>query len=300
MMLVAKLRARWRRRVARARRVYPVDVLWRAFGEFSRHQGAIYAAAVSYHVLLSLFPLLIFLVAVFGLIVRTPAIGTQAVEAIVAQIPVGAGLRGQALNLAGLSKTRGGLLGLAGLVSAAWTASGMFGALRRALNNAFDVPAARSFAHGRALDLAGVLGVLVLGALSTALTAALRISRALGDRVFTGFLVNLAWGVVYVLLPLAISVLVFVVLYRLIPNHALALRDLWIAALVAGVGYELAKAAFGLYLANFGRYQEVYGALGGVVAFLVFVFLVSNIVIFAAELASELARDRARGARRRR
>ena len=298
--IVGKVSVQLRQRLARTRQVYPVDVLWRGGRDFSRHHGTVYAAAVSYHVLLSLFPLLIVLVAVSGLIARNPAIGAQAVDAIVAQLPTGTRLRGQAQEVTALSKTSSGLLGLIGLVSAAWTASGMFGALRRALNNAFDVPVARSFVHGRALDLASMFAVLALGLLSTLLTTALGIFRALGDRVVTGFLANLAWGLVYALLPLAISVRVFLLVYRLIPNHTLALRDLWVGALVAALGFELAKAAFGLHLANFGRYQEVYGALGGVVAFLVFVYLVSNIVIFGAELASELAKDRAASASSRR
>jgi membrane protein len=61
----------------------------------------------------------------------------------------------------------------------------------------------------------------------------------------------------------------------------------------AAIGFELAKAGFGPYVANFGRYEELYGALGGVAAFLVFVFMVASIGIFAAGLTSELAKDRA-------
>ena len=279
------------------RRVRALDIVWRAAKNYGDHGGAVYAAAMSYYVLFSLFPLLIFGVAVLGLLVRDPSIQDRIVSAIVDQFPPEVNLRGQVeAAVAGVAESYITVLGLLGGLAAVWTASGVFGSLRRALNRAFDVPGAQSFIHGKLVDLASVLGVMGLVVLSMAATAALGLFRALADDYVAGWPANLVWGLVYFLVPFGLSFVAFLVVFRLIPNLRVRLADLWIGALLAAVGFELAKAGFGLYLANFDRYQEVYGALGGAVIFLFFVFVVSNIVIFAAELTSELVKERAKAA----
>lgn len=268
-------------------------VVRRAIGDFVRHDGGVYAAAVAYHVLLSLFPLVVVSVAAFGLF-ASGAAGSRLVNDLLDQIPPGT-LRNQVRAVASAPAVGSGLLGLAGLLGGAWTASGMFGALRRALNNAFDVPSARPFYHSRLLDLTSVVAILSLGLVSALLTAALSAARALAGRLGIERVAAIAWTLVAIPLPIFISTLVFLLAYRLLPNHRLVVRDLWAGALTAACGFELAKAAFGFYLSRFGRYEVVYGTLGGAAAFLVFVYLVAVVAIFGAEIAAEVAKERRRG-----
>ena len=275
-------------------RVYALDVLWRAATSYAVHGHAVYAAAMSYYVLFSLFPLLIFGVAVLGLLVRDSSVQDPVVTAIINQFPPEVNLRGQVeATVAGVTENYITVLGLVGLLTAVWTASGAFGTLRRALNRAFDVPGAQSFIHGKVVDLASVVGVMGLVALSIAASAVLGLFRTLAGGHGGGLVASAAWGSVYLLVPFGLSFVTFLVAYRLIPHLRVRLSTLWIGALMAAVGFELTKAGFGLYVANFGRSQEVYGALGGAVLFLFFVFVVANIVIFAAEVTSELVKDRA-------
>ncbi len=284
-----------RLRIAKIQRIYPIDVVTRAYSEFSQNHGSIYAAAVTYYVVFSLFPMLLFLVAVFGIIVRDPQLQVRVVNDIMKQIPQALKFRSEVEKIiSGVANPQSGLVGVFGLIGLAWTASGMFGALRRALNNAFDVESSRGFVRARARDIFSVVGVLILSLLSVVLSTALGVFRALSDHLFHGFLVNLGWAAVYLLLPLAISWCVFFATYRWVPNHSLSRRDLWLGALVAAVGFEVAKSGFGIYLANFGHYSDVYGTLGGVVAFMFFIYLETNVVIFGAELSSELAKDHAK------
>jgi membrane protein len=285
---------RWR---AIVRRVYVLDVLWRAATNYADHGGAVYAAAISYYVLFSLFPLLIFALAALGLLVRDASIQDRVVTAIVNQFPPEVNLRGQVETVvSGVAESSITVLGLMGLLTAVWTASGAFGALRRALNRAFDVPGAQSFIRGKVVDLLGVLGVMGLVILSIAATALLGLVRTLSDGHAAGWLSDEAWGLTYFLVPLGLSFVTFLMVYRLVPNLRTRLSTLWIGALLAAVGFELAKAGFGLYVANFGRSQEVYGALGGAVLFLLFVFVVANIAIIAAEVTAELSKDREKAA----
>lgn len=297
------------RRQAVTRRIrYPVDrvrqtrvggLLERAVRDFSRDAGAIYAAAITYYLLLSLFPLLVIIVAVIGLQARDPDFQAQVVEQITNLLPSGAGVQQQVDQMvAGVARPRSGIVGLLALLGAFYTASGVFGALRRALNNAFDVPAGQSFFRGRLHDLVSVVVVVVLAIASTALTATLALLRAYVNRWFDGMLSNIGWGLVFLLLPLVFSFTFYMLLYRLIPNHTLPWRDLRAGALFAAFGFELAKALFTLYLATLATYNELYGALGSLIALLVFIYIVANITILGAEVASEIAKERtARGER---
>jgi membrane protein len=279
------------------RRVYPFDVLVRAGQEFQRDNGMVFAAAMSYYVLFSLFPLLIFVVVVFGLVVRDPAIQQQVVDAIMEQIPPGLTIRTQVENVIGdLAEASSPLLAIAGLIGTAWTASGMFAVLRRALNTAFDVPQARSFIIGRLMDMLILPLVMLMALLSIGATALVQVVQAFfSEHIGRTTLISVAWNITYFLMPYIISFFVFMLIYRLIPNHRLPYRYVAVGAAIAAVGFEVAKIAFSLYVINFGRYQEIYGTLGGLVAFLFFVFIVANIVIFAAEVASEVAKDSYQG-----
>ncbi|HET9016658.1 MAG TPA: YihY/virulence factor BrkB family protein [Thermomicrobiaceae bacterium] len=292
---VAGVRRALERRLIGARRVYVVDLLWRAGHAFQLGQGTLYAAAISYYAVFSLFPLLIFLVDIFGLVVRDPAVQLRVTDMIAAQIPAQLNLRQQVeRTVVEVANANSGLVGVVAIAGLAWTASAMFSALRRGLNAAFGVAVARSYLHGRLIDLASVLTVSLLILLSTAMTAALGVLRALSASYLHGLLVNPLWEAVFLALPVATSFVVFLFLYRMVPTMTLRSRDLWIGALIAAVGFELAKLGFGLYLSTFGGYRAVYGALGGAVLFFLFIFLTANIVIFAATVSAELARDRAR------
>lgn len=297
----------WIGRLAILKRVrYPIDwtrrtragnVVERAVRDFASDSGTIYAAAITYYLLLSVFPLLVIGVAIIGLLARDAGFQERTVDQITSVLPTGSGVRAQVEDIvASVARPRSGVLGLVALLGAFWTASGVFGALRKALNNAFDVPMKRSYFRRRLYDFASVFVVVFLAIASAALTATLALVRSFFSRWFDGMLSTIGWGLVYFLFPLVLSFTFFLLVYRLIPNYTLHWRDLTTGALVAAFGFEIAKALFTIYLSTFASYNEVYGALGSLIALLVFVYIVANITIFGAEIASELAKDRvARG-----
>lgn len=275
-----------------SRRLYPVDVIYRAALDFSRQQGSVYASSISFYSLLSLFPFLILLVTIFGWLLSDPDLQERVIGVIVEQFPPGADLSDAITQVVERSDTSRGVLGAASLLGTTWTASGMFNVLRRSLNNAFSVTAGRSFLRGRLFDILSVFAVIVLAMLSVAATTALSLLRRFSTDLFSGDLVQFGWTAVTLLLPFVFSFLAFLIVYSFIPNHRLRPRDLWVGAVVAAIGFEVAKNGFAIYLTYFDRYDEIYGTLGGVVAFLFFVFLVANITIFGAALAAEITRDR--------
>jgi membrane protein len=275
------------------RRIYPLDILIRAGQQFVNDNAMTYAAAMSYYVLFSLFPTMIFLVTVFGFIVRDPEIQEQVIDSIIAVVPPGLDIRteiGQVIS--DVSQASSPILAIAGLLGTAWTASNMFAALRRSLNLAFNIEQTRNFLIGRFMDMLNLPVILLLALLSMSATAAVRIVEAFFREWLaeTGLTAS-TWNLVYFLLPYVISFIVFLMVYRVLPNARYPFRYLAIGATFAAIGFELAKGGFSLYVANVADYQEVYGALGGVVAFLFFVFIVANIVIFGAEISSEIIKD---------
>lgn len=285
--------SRVRSPIDRILRIWAVDLLVRAIHDYNRNHGSIYAAAITYYLLLSLFPLLVIVTAVIGLLARDPAFQQQVVDQIMSLLPSGSGIEEQVSRIIdGIARPQSGIVGLVGIIGAAWAASGVFGAVRKALNSAFDVPAGQSFIRGRVHDLASVLAVAIMAVASASLTAALALARAWMARWYDGPLSGFSWGLVFLVLPLALSFFFFIMVYRLIPNITIPWRNLWFGALIAAVGFELAKYFFTIYLTRFANFTEVYGALGSVIALLIFVFTIANIAIIGAEIASEIAKAR--------
>jgi membrane protein len=279
------------------RRIYPIDLVIRSVQHFMRDNAMTYAAAMSYYVLFSIFPTMIFLVTVFGFVVRDPDIQEGVVETIVGVVPAGLEIRTEIEDvITDVSRASSPVLAIAGLLVTAWTASNMFAALRRALNLAFEIRQTRNFLIGRLMDILNLPIILLLALLSMIATAAVRVTQAFfSEWIATTPLTTFTWNLVYFVIPYLISFITFLMVYRVLPNARYPFRYLAIGATFTAIGFELAKTGFSIYVENFGNYQEVYGALGGVVAFLFFVFIVANIIIFGAELSSQIIRDFYRG-----
>lgn len=285
----------------RWRRIYLVDLLIRTLQEFGRRRGSVYAAAVSYYVLFSFFPLLIVIVAIIGMVVREQSDQENVTAFLLDVLPTGVDLQSEVQTVVQeVGRTSHGIVGLFALLATVWTASNMFTALRRALNSAFDVGDVRSPILGKALDVAGVVGVLVLIAVTMAVLVIvffiIGLGILFGQMILPGDVIailplTLAGRALAFVLSYAISFSLLLLVYRVVPDRRLPIGDLWQGAALAALGFEVAKFGIGLYLSNFNRYQEIYGALGSGVAFLFFVFVVATIVIFCAVLISERYRD---------
>ncbi len=183
-------------------------------------------------------------------------------------------------------------LTIVGLVGMAWAASAMFGAIRKSLNVAWDTEVHRPVVQQKLIDLGMVVGLGALLGASVAGTAALRTLRTLSDQNLTplsegtGFF----WAVVPFFLPAILSFVVFMLVYRYVPNAPAGFREVWPGALLAAVLFEVLKNGFAIYIANFNNYDVAYGALGGILLFLLWTYLTSNILLIGAELASEYPR----------
>jgi membrane protein len=246
------------------------------------------AASISYYALLAMFPLAILSVAVFGIFVSGAHARRQVVDFLLSNLPLNADKGRSDLQqlLIGVTQNTAtvGVVGAAGLV---FSASGLMTAIRLALNAAWErTQDTRPPVQGKLLDVVLVLATGLFILLSLALSVAIRLAVQLGGN---GSLAGAADALLDAaqVVPTLLSFGAFIFLYRVVPEGHTRLRDIWIGALVAAVGVELAKTGFSFYLANFGNYNAVYGSIGAVIAFLVFAWVTANFFLFGAELASE-------------
>ena len=253
------------------------------------------AAAISYYGLFSLFPLLIFMVSIFGIFLQSSSLQEDLIDQVLEFIPLTSDegrneVRDAIDAIAGISIP----LSIVGLLGLAWSGSAMFGAIRSSLNIAWDIEASRHFVKQKLLDLAMVAGVGVFFLLSIGSTTLLRTTQEVSSDILGPLSSNTAffWRVTPYLVPAMFSFGAFVVLYRFVPNAPIKIGDVWPGALVAAIFFEIIKNGFSFYLANFGRYDVIYGSLGAVVAFLFWMYLAAVVLLLGAEVASEYPRVR--------
>ncbi len=263
---------------------------WRRFGQliehgvggFFSHGGTQRAAAISFYALFSIFPIAILCVAVLGVVKHDDSARTQVVNFLLDRLPLTEDGGRRQLERAMLRVTRDVAgFSILGVFTLVFAASNVMGSIRQALNVAFRVQEDRPPVQAKLWDLFMVLVFGVLITLSLALTLLDSVVKKTDSGVVD------ALQSVGRVLPLAIAVLVFTGIFRLVPARRPRLRDIWPGVLVAAIGYELAKIGFAAYLQNFANYGAVYASLGAVVAFLVFTYVVSFIALLGAEIAAE-------------
>ncbi len=264
--------------------------------EFGADQCPQLAAGISYYVLFSIFPLALLFLAISGLALANESLREDLANNLFDLLPLSEGEGREDLESAISGLTTGiSIVGLVSLVGLMWSASGMMGALRRALNQAWDTDYKRPFLHGKLLDFVMVLSLGILMGLSVGATIFLQVARRVSDDLSDalgplGSGATLSLEVVAVLVPLLLTFVTFMVLFKFVPSVKTRFRSIWPGALLAAVLFEAVKNGFAFYLQNFGNYDAVYGSLGTVVAFLLFVFVSANIMLLGAEMAAEWPR----------
>ena len=270
------------------------NVLRRTFREFREDNLTDWAAALTYYSVLAIFPALIVLVSVLGLI------GDSAIDPLLDNIRELA--PGPARDIAtnaieNLQSSRGsaGLLFVIGIAAALWSASGYVAAFMRASNAIYDIDEGRPIWKTLPVrvGLTVVLLVLVgISAFAVVLTGGL--AKAAGDLVGLGSTALTVWDIAKWPVLLLVVSFMFALLYWASPNvkHP-GFRLITPGSVLAVLLWVAASAAFAFYVANFGSYNKTYGTLGGVIAFLVWLWISNTAVLLGAELNAELERERA-------
>ena len=269
--------------------------LKRTFKEFSEDNMTDWAASLTYYGLLSLFPALIALVSLVGLF-ADPASATKTITQIVSKLAPGSDTSAFSGPIESVTshKSASGILFFVGLATALWSASGYIGAFMRASNVVWETPEGRGFFKLRPLQLlVTLIMILLFAAVVLALILTGPVVDAVAGPLGIGSTAVTVWNIAKWPVLLAVVIVMFAVLYHFAPNVKMPSFK-WVSpgAIVAIVLWIVASALFGFYVANFGSYDKTYGTLGGVVTFLVWMWITNIAVLFGAELNAELERSR--------
>jgi membrane protein len=270
------------------------SVLKRTVAEFRRDNATDWAAALTYYSVLSLFPAILVLTAILGLL------GRSATQSLIDNLNSVAPGQAHDLLVNSIRQLQGakavsGPLAIIGLAGAVWSASGYVGAFMRASNAIYGMPEGRPIWKIAPLRLAITIVLIILVAVCS---LGIGVTGGIADRV--GHLLRVGsagvtvweiakWPVLVLLISLAIAML-----YWISPNVRQP-RFRWFSpgGVLAVLVWAIASAGFAFYVANFGSYNKTYGSLGAVIVFLVWLWITNLAVLLGAELNAELVHARA-------
>jgi membrane protein len=263
----------------------------RAVREFVEDRGHRSAAQISFFAILSFIPLVLLLAAAFGLVFDDQAVRERIIQTVFDNVPLASGGdRPKLERSVGDALDQAGHLGIFTTLLLLVAASGVMGALRHSINEAWDIEERPPLLKRKALDFALVLGGTSILALSVSLTVTHKLAGGVGDEGAGGWLLAVLLDLASHLLPLVFVALALLFLYRVLPMHGEPLRDIWPGALVAAIGLAIVKQGLTLYFDQLADFGAIYGSLGAAMALLIFVYAAANVVVFGAEFASEWAR----------
>jgi membrane protein len=270
-----------------------IGVLKRTVKEFRDDNLTDWAAALTYYGILALFPALLVLVTIVGLL------GSSVTKSLIDNLStVAPGPAKDIITSAitNLQSNRGaaGVLFFVGLGLALWSASGYIGAFIRASNAIYEVPEGRPFWKLRPLQLIVTLVMVVMLAVSAfAVVLTGDLARKAGELVGIGSTAVTVWDIAKWPVLIILVSLMFAILYWAAPNvRQPGFRWVTPGGVVAVLLWIVASAAFALYVAKFATYNKTYGALGGMIIFLVWLWISNLAVLFGAELDAEMTRAR--------
>src|SRR5215211_5783295 len=267
--------------------------LKRTIREFKEDNLTDWAAALTYYGILAIFPALLALVSILGLM------GDSATQSLIDNLGKVAPGPAQEIftnAIKNLQKSQGaaGILFIVGIALALWSASGYVAAFMRASNAIYDVEEGRPIWKSVPTRVLTTLVLLVmLAAVAIAVTFTGPRAKQAGNVIGVGSSAVTAWDIAKWPVILVVVITMFAILYWAAPNvkHP---KFHWISpgGVVGVLLWIVASAAFAFYVASFASYNKTYGALGGVIVFLTWLWISNIAVLLGAEFNSELERGR--------
>lgn len=269
------------------------EVALRTVTGYSEDRVSISAAGITYFALISIFPMALVGLSVAGFIYGGEADQQRLLDDIMDHLPIDEASGREDLEgvITSVVEARG-TLGVIGLVSALYTGSALFTAVRVALNGIFRGEKPRPFVLGKLIDIGMVVlfGALLTASIATSFLLTV-FSRLVDDVVGedAATVTRLGVTLVSLLVPLLISGLVFFLLYSRIPAAGVRWKYALAGAALAAVLFEALKTGFGIYAANFTNYDATYGSLGFVILLLAFIYFAAQVMLLGAETARATA-----------
>jgi membrane protein len=253
---------------------------------YTHHNVSLQAAAISYYVLFSIVPLMILIGGVLGFVVTDDVRREEMQDKILDALPLSRTEGRDAVESAfdTLENTRGVALAV-GLAGTLWTAATVFSAVRRCLNAVWGIYERRPFVTSKLIDFLqlGMLGLLLLA--SFAITGLVHAVHNFSADWLGFFADSALWEIPTTLVAPMVAFFALTMLYRLVPAAHPRWRDAAAAAAPAALALFILANGFAFFVANFNNFDAIYGALAGVMLFLLFMNIAANILLIGAELS---------------
>ena len=272
----------------------PTDIPWRGWKQILKRSWAensadnmpIIAGGVAFFGFLSIFPALIALISLYG-IVASPTTVAQQVEDLSAQLPNDAAglIKDQLTSIVENSGSALSISLVVSILAALWSASGGMGNLVTAVNLAYDEVEARTFVKLKLTSLALTLGAIFFVVVTFGLVAVVPVVL---DVLPLGSVGTILAQILRWLLLLTVFAGSLAVLYRVAPDRdAPQLRWVSLGSVIVTVVWALVSVGFALYVDNFGSYDKTYGTIAGVIVLMLWLYLTCYLVLLGAEINSE-------------
>lgn len=247
------------------------------------------AAQTAYYFFLSLFPLLLFLAPLLGVVGNKERTFGLIMDALSGAVPADAfAIVQSVVKDVVLSESAPGVMSVGALL-ALWTGSNIFSALMDALNTAYGVKETRPFWRRKLIAAACVIGAGgVLLTATIVLVAGGDIVNAVADRIGLGATARTVWTIAPVTLALAALVTIASVIYYYLPNIKQSRKQVAAGAVVATLLWILVTLLFRFYVQNFGSYNKTYGAIASVIVLLTWMYLSMLVLLIGGELNAEI------------
>lgn len=262
--------------------------------EFSKDQCTDLAAALTYYSVLSIFPALLAMVSLLGIFGQAEKT-TSALLDIVQEIAPGGTVDNVRPIVESLASSQSaGLTLVIGLAAALWSASGYVAAFGRAMNRVYEIDEGRGFIKFRGTMLVvTVVNLLIVVLLGAMLALSGPVAQSLGDLIGVGGTFVTVWNIAKWPVMLVLIILAIALLYYATPNvRQPKFRWMSMGSAIALLVFLLASVGFAFYVANFSNYNKTYGALGGAIIALLWLWILNLSLLFGAEFDAEVERGR--------
>ncbi|OEK65638.1 ribonuclease BN [Staphylococcus equorum] len=239
------------------------------------------SAQLSYYFMLSLFPMLLFLLSI------VPVVGVEQStirDMIKEHVP--SDYAGQVSSIIGdiMGNASGSILSV-GLILALWSASNGMTAIMNSFNVAYDVEDSRNFVISKLFSVLFTLAMIIVLPIALILpTFGEQIGSLLFGPLGLGDQIKWIFNLVRVVLPLIIIFIAFMVLYTLAPNVKIKMKSVIPGAIFATIVFLGGSFLFGIYISNFANYSKTYGSIAGIIILMLWLYITGFIIIIGAEI----------------
>ncbi len=263
--------------------------LWRTLKKFNDDNGFFLSSGIAFNILITLIPFIMLLLALFGTYLYNDQEVLSHIRDYIRNVVPALDPKIMK-NLADVIRNRQivGIVGLAGLL---WFSTGVFSSLRIALNIVFRVENNRGMLRGFGIDLLMILlaGMLFLG--SMALSSAVTFLQGYEGHIHMAIGPTVQWILKY-LLPFFLTISMFFLIYKIVPNELIHLKSALQAAFFTGLLWESAKHLFAWYVTHLAGYSIFYGSLSTVIVSVLWVYYSATILLLGGEFVYFLEEDR--------